>query len=151
VIDVLFHNSSFEITPSLDLGAFIEHNFMTVDERRFSEEQRSRISAQRWTIGISIAGLILGTLTSLGVAYFNFKTYSKDRQVTITNLQQLPKPLQVVITSADATALKPTTVSGLTPSSTRTPPALPSALSRHPASPAPLSGSVQAVPVSSNR
>ena len=62
-IEIMANNINFEITPSVELEDFVQDGFRTYEEQLYDEERESRIAAQRWTIGISIAGLLIGTLT----------------------------------------------------------------------------------------
>lgn len=92
------NNSYFEIVSFYELSQFIEGGFLTVEERNLQDERNTRETAQRTTIIVAIVSLLISTATSVGVTYFNYKTYSTERKVSISNLDALKYPIPVSIT-----------------------------------------------------
>ena len=104
-------NMHFEIVPFNELNQFIADDFLTVEERNLQDERNAREEAQKTTVIVAIVSLLISTATSVGVTYFNYKTYSTERKVSISNLDVIKYPIPVSITES------PNQVEGATKSS----------------------------------
>lgn len=91
-------NMHFEIVPFNELNQFIADDFLTVEERNLQDERKAREEAQKTTVIVAIVSLLISTATSVGVTYFNYKTYSTERKVSISNLDVIKYPIPVSIT-----------------------------------------------------
>ncbi len=98
ISNLFSNNKHFEIVPFNELNQFIEDDFLTVEERNLQDERNARESAQKTTIVVAIVSLLISTVTSVGVTYFNYKTYSTERKVSISNLDTIKYPISVSIT-----------------------------------------------------
>jgi len=97
VNQIFNNNPNFEIVAFGELGDFIQNGFISSDELIQRRDKAIAEASQRLTKIVSIASMAISTLTAIGIAWFNYKTYSKERKVTITNLESTKQPLEVVI------------------------------------------------------
>jgi hypothetical protein len=113
IVSLYRENGGFSISVNSELYSFIENNFLTQEEVQLKEERASRVRAERITLIIATASILFSTLTSIGIAWFNYKTYTTERTVVVKNLERmqypvevkLNSPLQVSILNKEATSL----------------------------------------------
>lgn len=91
------NNMFFEIVSFDELNRFIEDGFLTVEEKNLQDERNARETAQKTTVLVAIVSLLISTATLVGVTYFNYKTYSTERKVSISNLDAIQYPIPVSI------------------------------------------------------
>lgn len=97
ISNLLGKNCHFEIVPFDELNRLIEDGFLTVEEKNLKDERNARETAQKTTVVVAIVSLLISTATLVGVTYFNYKTYSTERKVSISNLDAIQYPLPVSI------------------------------------------------------
>jgi len=96
-------HSGIKITRVDELENFSEQGFKTLDE---IERDRDYQLTRR----IGYASIIVSVLVSLITTYFNWKTYTTERKVTITAMPQSLEPISVKIVNPPnlANGLRPT-------------------------------------------
>lgn len=96
--NLFVNNRNFEVVSFNELKQLIDDGFLTSEEKNLHDERSARETAQRTTVVVAVVSLLISTATSVGVTYFNYKTYSTERKVSISNLDTIKYPIPVSIT-----------------------------------------------------
>ncbi|WP_333875038.1 hypothetical protein [Methylobacter sp.] len=100
ITNLFVNNRSFEVVPFNELSVLISDDYLTAEERNLQDERNAREKAQRTTVIVAVVSLLISTATSVGTTYFNYKTYSTERKVSIANLDAIKYPIPVSILQA---------------------------------------------------
>jgi hypothetical protein len=102
IMTILQQNADREIQTLPELEDFVEHDYLTIDERDKQAEAIDRRIAQRdtrriayWSIGISV-------VVALSGAIFNWLTYTTERSVIIKNASAFPDTQKVLLVNPSA-------------------------------------------------
>jgi hypothetical protein len=86
-----------QIATLSDIYDFIKRGYLTEEEYYHKEEDRDRKKAQRLTLFISLASIVLSLIISIVTTILNYRLYSTERSVTIKNPSAFLDTTKVVI------------------------------------------------------
>jgi len=102
VMTIIQEHASTVLQKLPDLDYFVANGFLTDDELEKQRANEAAKRAQRTTNILAVTTIILGIITAVGTTWFNWKTYTTERSVIITNTNAFSDTQRVLIVNPSA-------------------------------------------------